>query len=354
MKSFKNQLFHLKHEILTELLYRIPGLLPHRYVFILTNLCNLNCSFCFQKKTRSPDAMLTEDWLNLANQLPSYARVTLTGGEPLIFEGFDRVFDQVASRFDCNMITNGILLTEEKIDRMLSYPRFKILAISIDDIGNHSRGVSRVQWDHVKKMIQYFREAKKKKKSKCLLDIKTIILDENADQLFEIHKYCIEKLQCDNHSIQFLKGSSLQHADVMVKMEDIFLEAKASVYKKFDIILGQIDKIRSYAQKSKKNVFLHPKVLDLTSNDPVSKISYLNEEKHIKDRFCLCRFPWSSVHVNSDGHLFPCMAVSMGNVKNESLKLIIGSESSKKFREIIRKEKTVNGCNRCGWLRPVL
>ncbi|MDD3374515.1 MAG: radical SAM protein [Candidatus Omnitrophica bacterium] len=353
MKSFRNQLFHLKHEILTELLYRIPGLLPHRYVFILTNLCNLNCPFCFQKKTKSLHAMTTEDWLNLIAQLPSYARVTLTGGEPLIFDGFDRVLDQVASRFDCNMITNGILLTEEKIDRLLSYSRFKILAISIDDIGNHSRGVSLPQWDHMERMIQYFRKARKEKKSKCLLDIKTIILDENADQLFEIHKYCVEKLQCDNHSIQFLKGSSLQHADVMAKMEDIFLETSASVYTKFDVILEQIDKIRSYARMSKKNVFLHPKALDLASDDPVSKICYLNEEKHIKDKFCLCRFPWSSVHINSDGHLFPCMAVSMGNVKDEKLKLIIRSESFKKFRQIIKKEKTVNGCNRCGWLRLV-
>ena len=37
----KKELFHLKHEFLTELIYRLPNLLPDRYTFVLTNLCNL-------------------------------------------------------------------------------------------------------------------------------------------------------------------------------------------------------------------------------------------------------------------------------------------------------------------------
>ena len=47
----KKEMFHLKHEVLTEVIYRLPNLLPDRYTFVLTNLCNLKCHFCFQKKT---------------------------------------------------------------------------------------------------------------------------------------------------------------------------------------------------------------------------------------------------------------------------------------------------------------
>jgi MoaA/NifB/PqqE/SkfB family radical SAM enzyme len=35
--------------------FQKANMLPHRYVLVLTNLCNLRCSFCFQerkKKTR--------------------------------------------------------------------------------------------------------------------------------------------------------------------------------------------------------------------------------------------------------------------------------------------------------------
>jgi sulfatase maturation enzyme AslB (radical SAM superfamily) len=45
------------------------------------------------------------------------------------------------------------------------------------------------------------------------------------------------------------------------------------------------------------------------------------------------------------------MAVSMGNVKNEKIKDIIFSEKFMNFKDIIRKNKTISGCNRCGWLR---
>ena len=45
------------------------------------------------------------------------------------------------------------------------------------------------------------------------------------------------------------------------------------------------------------------------------------------------------------------MAVSMGNVKEDQLKKIIFSSEFKKFKDIIRQKGTINGCNRCGWLK---
>ena len=45
--------------------FQSGNLMPRRYVFILTNLCNLACSFCFQERKKRPDRMNLEDWLNL-------------------------------------------------------------------------------------------------------------------------------------------------------------------------------------------------------------------------------------------------------------------------------------------------
>jgi len=72
----------------------------------------------------------------------------------------------------------------------------------------------------------------------------------------------------------------------------------------------------------------------------------------IKGNYKPCKFPWSSVHINVDGNLFPCMAVSMGNVKTTPLPEIIHGKDFMRFKDLIRKEGTVEGCNRCGWLRP--
>jgi len=349
----KKENFHNKHELFTEKICQTSGLLPHRYVFILTNHCNLRCNFCFLHKRSQNFSMSVEDWLLLLKQLPDYARVTFSGGEPLIFSGFKEVFADTAQHFDCNLITNGLLLNEELIDFMLSFPRFKVLSVSIDNIGNSLRGVTKKQWDHLEKMLLYFINRRMKFEShECVLDVKTMVLDKNADELLDIHRYCIEKLRCDHHVYQFLKGSPIQHADHMFTVEDIQKKSYAPVYKKFEKIKKELNRIREYNVHNAKKAFLHPKIDSLTTVHPLNNIDCINEAEHNKKKFLPCKFPWSSVHVNSDGNLFPCMAVSMGNIKNTSLYNIINGKTFTSFRDLIQKKGTVEGCNRCGWLRP--
>jgi MoaA/NifB/PqqE/SkfB family radical SAM enzyme len=344
--------FHQSHEELAEKIYNNPEMLPSRYVYVLTNCCNLRCDFCFQDKEPKEDAMTSEDWINLTKQLPEYSRVTMTGGEPLMLKGFNETFDYVAKRFPCNLITNGLLLTPEKIDFLLSYPNFKVLSISIDNIGNTIRGVLPVHWNHLKEMIKYFNERKKEIGSDCLLDIKTMILDGNAKDLFEIYRYLVEDLGAGSHAFQFLKGSPIQHADKMFSIEDIRAKSGAHVYINFEEIEQQLEKIRQYNLEKGRVSFLHPKVASLNSEEPSCGLKEINAKEHLKEKYLGCKFVWSSVHINFDGKLFPCLAIEMGNVKKYSLKEIIQGTKFKEFRELIQKEGTLEACNRCGWLRP--
>lgn len=352
--SKEDSKFHSKHEELTEKLYNTPGMLPCRYVYILTNLCNLKCDFCFLERDIKKDYMTAEDWINLSAQIPEYSRVTLTGGEPLLLRGFKEIFSYVAERFDCNLITNGILLTKEIIDYMLSFPKFKVLSLSIDNIGNTNRGVTNEQWGHLKDMLKYFIEKRNEIGSECMLDVKTMVLDETAESLFETYKYLREELNLDTHSFQFLKGSPLQHTDNMFDFEEIFKKSEAYVYKKWDIVKQQLEKVRQYNLENNKISFFQPKTDSLASEEPITHIDILNNKDHHKEDFCPCKFPWSSVHVNADGTLFCCLALDQGNVKETLLKDIINSQEMKKFREIIRKEGTIETCNRCCWLRPAV
>lgn len=348
-----SQAFHNKHEVMTERIYQDPELLPDRYNFVLTNRCNLKCPFCFLTQEKKKNAMKVQDWISLAMQLPDYARVTFTGGEPLVFPGFEKIFSYVAKRFDCNIITNGTLLTKEKIDLFLSYSNFKVLSVSIDNIGNTLRGMTRAQWERVRKMMNYFATKKRTANPGCLLEAKTLILDENARDLFKIRRYCAEELMCDHQSFQFLKGSPLQHADMMFPLHKVHERSSAIVYKNFDTICRQLEKIRQYNVKTGKKAFLHPKIADLNTKEKMPDIAFINSAKHIGRQYNPCKFAWSSVHVNADGDLFPCMAIAFGNVKKTPLAKIIKGKTSAAFKDIVRHEKTVEGCNRCGWLRPV-
>jgi MoaA/NifB/PqqE/SkfB family radical SAM enzyme len=349
--SVDTEVFHNKHEELTEILYDNPGMLPSRYVFVLTTRCNLRCSFCFQDQKSDRDSMSKEDWIALVGQLPDYARVTITGGEPLVFPDFEEIFRVVAERFDCNIITNGLLLSRQLIDFLLSFPRFKVLSVSVDSIGNTVRNVNPAKWKQLEALLRYFAEQRGRVHSDCLLDIKTTVLDENANDLFAVHKYCVEELACDHHVFQFLKGSSLQHADTMHRFEEIFRITSAPVYSNFESIKEQLEKVRMYNLEIGKKAFMHPKAADLNCREPLAGINYLNEPYHRPEDFLPCKFPFSSVHINSDGGLFPCLAVSMGNVKDKTLPAIIRGDAFGQFRQTMRKNGTVPACNRCGWLK---
>ncbi len=351
--------FHKKHEDLTEMIYNSfkegeEIMLPSRYVFVITNLCNLRCDFCFQDKTPRADAVTTDEWINVVKQLPDYARVTITGGEPFLFPGFKEVFSCVASCFDCNVITNGLLLNKERIDFLLSFPKFKVLSISIDDIGNRTRGLSESHWNYLVNILKYFVKRKKELGSDCVLDIKTMILDENSSELYDIHRFFVEEIGCDTHAFQLLKGSPIQHADYMFYFEKILEKSRAYKYKNWEIIKSELERIREYnLEKGCKN-FIHPKFFSLMSEESLignNDIDILNNEEHDSELFEDCKFPWSSVHINVDGDLFPCLAVSMGNVKRESLRSIVEGSRMARFRELIKSKGSCEGCNRCGWLR---
>ncbi len=343
--------------------YEADNLMPKRYCLVLTNLCNLACDFCYQIRTKQKNALNSEDWIDLIKQLPDNSRVTLTGGEPLVFKNFRDVFTEATKRHECNLICNGLLLTEELIDFLLSSKNFKVLSISIDNRNNTIRKLANVKetkwdekWSHAEKMMLYFQKRKVELgHPNCMLDSKTVVLDENAEDLFDIHKYCVEDLQCDTHSFQFLKGSPILGCDYMYKFDDIFTKSSAYKYQKWDEIKEQLYLVKKYNFEKKKVGFLHPKVDDLVGNqDPIDqkKLDLLNEIEHKKENFHPCAQPWSSVHINVDGTVFPCLAVSMGNIQDNSIKEIVYGEEFKKFRKTMRDEGTVEACNRCGWLQP--
>jgi radical SAM protein with 4Fe4S-binding SPASM domain len=356
-EKFSNNLAEFREKA-----YIDESLMPKRYVLVLTNLCNLACDFCFQHRTKQKGAMNSDDWIKLVNDLPKGSRVTLTGGEPLAIKNFREIFSETVKNHECNIITNGLLLNEDIIDFFLMEKNFKVLSISIDNRKNLIRKLANVKekkwdekWEHVEKMMLYFQKRKIELNHQgCVLDSKTVVLDENGEDLYDIHKYCLDDLQCDTHSFQFLKGSPILGCDYMYKFDDIFEKSSAYKYKNWDKIKEQLYLVKKYNYKNKKVGFLHPKVDELMGNDePLDeeKIDILNNVQHNKEKFLPCAQPWASAHVNVDGTVFPCLAVSVGNVKDQSIKNIMFDKMMKKFKNVMKKNGTVEACNRCGWLK---
>lgn len=103
--------------------------IPINAALELSPLCNMNCEMCFIRLSK--DEMnakgrlrTTEEWLSIIKQLPEAGTlfVLLTGGEPLLYEGFKEIYlklHQMGMIITIN--TNGTLIDEEMADFFQKY-----------------------------------------------------------------------------------------------------------------------------------------------------------------------------------------------------------------------------------------
>ena len=102
---------------------------PLAGILELTPLCNLSCKMCYVHL--QPDQMGNrsllrfEQWKEIIDQAyeKGMIRVTLTGGECLTYPEFDKLYLYLQSLgIRATILTNGLLLTEERIRFFKEYP----------------------------------------------------------------------------------------------------------------------------------------------------------------------------------------------------------------------------------------
>lgn len=352
----KNTYYHQNREKNRNINYLLDSE-PSRVVMILTNKCNLSCSFCFQDRKTLPKAMTSNDWIKVIDSLKPGTHITLTGGEPILFKDFKNVFIKATLKNPVNIITNGVLINKEIIDLLLSAKNFQVISISIDTIGNINRNVKKDQYQKMVDTMNYFKIKRDKIGHQSIFDTKTVVTNLNSKDLFQIYLHCKQDLQSDTHSFQFLKGSPIQHSDKMFDIRKIFDAPNPEFYDNIEILADQLNKIREYVLLKKTQCYSHPNFINFFDfNQNYHKIlsEEYNDLKFIKDKYEKCKGPWESAHINADGNVFPCLAVSLGNIKDNTLEDIYKSKDAINFRSIIREQGTVPACHRCGYLKKKL
>jgi len=103
----------------------------------LTNRCNLVCAHCSVDSgtgRSSWDEMPVEQWLRVIDEAARLGcrYVDLTGGEPILFSGVERIVERVVqSGMHVELQSNGLLLTAERL-RELKRAGLGTLVISLD------------------------------------------------------------------------------------------------------------------------------------------------------------------------------------------------------------------------------
>ena len=166
------------------------AILPLRYFFELTHRCNLNCPFCYVGNNRNKPELTKNDWFDIIEQIPFYSFITLVGGEPLIREDFsDILFAACKKTFGkVNVVTNGILMKNKIIDDFIK-SKMLLVSISLEGWGNNhnkirgKNGIFSTIFDNLEELKE------KRKKSHLMVDIKTIVLKDNFEDIIKLYEY---------------------------------------------------------------------------------------------------------------------------------------------------------------------
>lgn len=102
---------------------------PISGILELTPVCNLDCGMCYvhsRCRRYSPEEIRpADDWVRLIDQACDAGMLDcqLTGGECLTHPGFDEIFLRLRARgIETTVLSNGILMDEERIDFFRKYP----------------------------------------------------------------------------------------------------------------------------------------------------------------------------------------------------------------------------------------
>lgn len=340
-------------------LYALPSyynksgkaLMPLRYFLELTYQCNLSCPYCYIGKERKKNELTTEEWFNVINQIPFYSFVTLVGGEPLLRKDFIQILEKAAqiTFSKLNVITNGILIDEEIIDAFLK-TKLTLLSVSLDGIGathDKNRGKEGT-FDTVISNLEQL-NAKKGEKNRPLIDIKTIVLDNNLDDLPKLYKLCND-MKFDFLSIAFLRNNNLrQNSSLKETFSEEFYSQKYPITPYFDIkhFKEVYREIELMSKNSNVQIRFAPKFDGKDALLKIEKFFSTSISKNISDIYEPCKYPFSNIMINPQGDVYPCLSVKIGNIREKTIKEVFNMPHYCCFRKNLKASKVFEACQMC-------
>ena len=329
------------------------AILPLRYFFELTHRCNLNCPYCYVGKSPIKEELTFEEWKNVIKQIPFYSFITLVGGEPLIRSDFSDILFECTKRTfgKVNVVTNGTLMNEKIIDDFIK-SRMLLLSVSLDGWkSNHDKNRNKEGiFEKIENNLGVLNE--KRKNKKLLVDIKTIVLKDNLEDLLKLYEYCT-KMKFEFLSVSFLRNNNLKQNSILYdNFDEIFYKPEYPIDEYFDLekfkeVYLEIQKIK---KRSKTKLRFSPKFDNPNPEIELSKIENFfkfGKNKNIVDIYKPCLYPYSNTIINPKGDIYPCLSVKMGNIKEQKLIDIINNPLYKCFRKNLKYSKLFSSCQMC-------
>lgn len=321
--------------------------IPFRYFLELTYRCNLNCPYCYLGKERKKEELTTDEWKKVIDQLPFYSIATLVGGEPLLRNDFIDIFAYTSKKIlnKVHVVSNGILINDDIIKAFIKY-KLLLLSVSLDGYGsNHDK--NRGKDGIFDKIVSNLENLKSQKKNQ-MIDIKTIVLENNLDDLLKLYKLC-NNMGFEFFSISFLRNNHWKQNSILQESFISEFTANYPIEQYFDMehfksVYREIESIRG-----KTKIRFSPK-FEYSSNPLLSieKFFQTLPKTPLSEIYKPCTYPYNNMMINPEGYVYPCLSQKIGNVKEKSLKELFNAPHYCCFRKNLKASGgTFGACQMC-------
>ena len=301
---------------------------PLEYYFDFTNVCNLKCSHCYNRKNMNTVTMSSEQIEKIIKDMykNGIMRIHLAGGEPTLFPKQLETYLSTAKKYGImsSMATNGTAITDE-ICEIISRNDIFSITISIESADEEKnakirgKGSLEKAKEGVKKLIEY----REKNNQNYLVSIKVSYDTETKREDFE------KLIQLAlNLKIDVLKFANPERC--VFHEKGYYDETKEKYYENMKII-------KELKNKYKGKLFI------TQISSPLNNCSNIGLP-NMKG----CIGAQELIAINSKGNINPCLmnSYNLGNIKD--YKSITEVYKSDRIKEYYKKIKNYE-CGDCDY-----
>ena len=293
--------------------------------------CNAACKHCGSsaEKRKYEGELTTKEikdaFKQIANDMDaSKIFINVTGGEPLVRKDLCDVMEYATSElgFHWGMTTNGILLTDDNIEK-LRKANMETVSISIDGLEkthNEFRGVPN-SYQIIINNIKNLKKAGYVKK----IQVTTVVHKKNINELEELYRVML-KLELD--SWRLLSMDPIGRAN---ENDNLLLDRK------------ELESLLDFVKSKRKN-----KKIEVVYGCP--SFLGLNYEKEVRDHYFYCKTGINVASILYNGDLFVCPDVPriksliQGNIRTDNFKDVWEN----KYKEFRTNDRTkCDECEKC-------
>jgi radical SAM protein with 4Fe4S-binding SPASM domain len=330
-----------------------------------TTRCNLDCIHCSASIYRPALDWKTDQLMNVFKQLldEGYNEFDLKGGEPFmrsdIFQVMDLLEQHGATFF---LSSNALLLTEEKIQKLLSYRGLSTFTVSLDGARKETHEAIRGEktFDRTLEMVRLVAKWMSRLNSRTRFGLNYTLMKTNHKEIGEIFDLA-DRLGFDSVFVLTLSmlGNAVEHEDDLALQEReelLALQRGAKVLRKINIA-RQIKGSRPLEFSVEKFPYTWKCRLMKWSRTFKSSVTR-----------SVCGGGTNRIYIGADGTIFPCegVRISLDKIQEEVGPFekpsiweytVQEAKQTESFRRIVdllhdydRMFKSIEPCNTCGYL----